>query len=323
MRWQLVSLYTREFDNHAGRRSKSMKNRLFAITFVLIIFGMVLTFPVSAADTPSPSASTEKVIIYSTNFTTNPLWQTNNPTRYYWDPSKEMYHYLIQPGTGGYAFVPLDYDEESFTLEYDFYPVRTDPELSFQFGMGSGEMDISRGTNVLSKFTNKKNGKLMWLQVITQNNNLAEVSSYHDSYGGPTTRFDDNETYHVILKYNKELMNADMKVSYKNNQTLVWGYFVSFGQELHTLNRLMISSIGIYGNTDTAAEGYIDNVNLYTIRDVIPTPLPTTAPVITTPVTTATTAPVTTTPTPTKSPGTLVPFILALGIAGVYIMNRK
>ncbi|MCU0630976.1 MAG: hypothetical protein MUF37_07480 [Methanoregulaceae archaeon] len=301
-----------------------MKNRLLAIILALTIFGTILILPVNAADPPVASATQEKVVLYATNFTTNPSWQTNNPTRYYWDPQKGMYHYLIQPGTGGYAFVPVNYNEESFTYEYDFYPIRTDPEMSFQFGMGSSEMDITRGTNVLSKFTNKKNGKLMWLQVITQNNNLAEVSSAHDSYGGPTTKFEDNETYHIIVRYNKELMNADIKVSYKNNQTVVWGYYVNFGQELHTLNRLMITSVGQYGNTESAAEGYIDNVELSIYRDVIPTPT-TVPPVITTPVTTATTVPVTTTPTPTKAEALPITFILAGGIGGIaaLMVNKK
>jgi hypothetical protein len=301
-----------------------MKNRIFAFIPALIIFGMILILPVSAADQPVATASQEKVILYATNFTTNPSWQTNNPTRYYWDPQKGMYHYLIQPGTGGYSFIPVDYNEESFTYEYDFYPLRTDPEMSFQFGMGSSEMDITRGTNVLSKFTNKKNGKLMWLQVITQNNNMAEVSSAHDSYGGPTTKFEDNEIYHIIVRYNKELMNADIKISYKNNQTVVWGYYVNFGQELHTMNRLMITSIGQYGNTESVAEGYIDNVELSTLREVKPTPT-TAPPVITTPVTTTTPVPVTTTPTPTKSPVSPETFILAVGITGIatFIMMKK
>ena len=293
-----------------------MKNRLFAIVLAITIFGMILILPVSAADQPVSTAPQEKVILYATNFSTNPSWQTNNPTRYYWDPQKGMYHYLLQPGTGGYSFVPVNYGEESFTYEYDFYPIRTDPEMSFQFGIGSSEMDVTRGTNVLSRFTNKKNGKLMWLQVITQNNNLAAVSSYHDSYGGPTTKFEDNETYHIVVRYNKELMNADIKISYKNNQTVVWGYYVNFGQELHTLNRLMITSVGEYGNTESVAEGYIDNVELSITRDVIPTPT-TAPPVITTPVTTATTVPVTTTPTPTKAEALPVTFILAVGIGGI------
>jgi hypothetical protein len=309
---------------HPVRRSNTMKNRLLAIIFALTIFGMILTMPVSAADQPVASASYEKEIIYATNFTTNPLWQTNNPTRYYWDPQKGMYHYLVQPGTGGYSYVPVSDKEQSFTLEYDVNPIRTDKELSFQFGLGSSEMDITRGTNVLSLFTNKKNGKLMWLQVITQNNNLVDVSSAHDSYGGPTINFEDNQTYHVIVRYNKELKNADIKVSYKNNQTLLWGYYVNFAQELHTLNRLMISSVGMYGNTESVAEGFIDNVELSTTREVIPTPT-TAVPVVTTPATTATTMPATTIPTPTKSPGSPVTLVLALGIAGIgaIMVNRK
>jgi hypothetical protein len=301
-----------------------MKNRLLAIMFALTIFGMILTMPVSAADPPVASASHEKVIIYATNFTTNPSWQTNNPTRYYWEPQKGMYHYLVQPGTGGYSFIPVNYDAESFALEYDFYPIRTDKEMSFQFGMGSSEMDITKGTNVLSLFTNKKNGKLMWLQVITQNNNQVDVSSAHDSYGGPTTNYEDNQTYHVVVRYNKELKNGDIKVSYKSNQTVVWGYYVNLAQELHTLNRLMISSVGMYGNTESVAEGFIDNVELSTMREVIPTPT-TPTPTITTPVTTATTIPATTTPAPTKSPGSPVTLILALGIAGIgaLMVHRK
>lgn len=301
-----------------------MKNRVLAIILAFILLGITLSLPVSAADQQVQPASMEKVVIYQTNFTTNPLWQTNNPTRYYWDPKKEMYHYLIQPGTGGYSYIPVDYDGESFTYEYDFYPLRTDKEMAFHFGMGSSEMDVTRGANVLSKFTNKKNGMLMWLQVITQNNNLAEVSSAHDSYGGPTLRFEDNETYHIIVRYNKELMNADIKISYKNNQTMLWGYYVTFGRELHTLNRLMITSIGEYGNTESVAEGYIDNVELSVQREVIPTPT-TPAIVVTTPVTTTTTAVPTTTPSPTKSPGLSHTFILAAGIAGIamFLTNKK
>jgi hypothetical protein len=119
-------------------------------------------------------------------------------------------------------------------------------------------------------------------------------------------------------------MNADIKVSYKNNQTMLWGYYVTLGEELHTIKRLMISSIGMYGNTESVAEGYIDNVELSTMREIIPVPT-TAAPLITTPVTTATTVRATTTAAPTKSPGTPVTFLLAVGVAGItaLILYRK
>ena len=296
-----------------------MNIRLIVTLSVIILACLTVAVPAFAADSAS-STTTEKVVIYETNFSANPSWQTNNPTRYYWDPQKQQYHYLIQPGTGSYAYVPLDYNDESFVLEYDVTPVRSDKDVTFRFGMGSSEMDVSRGTNILSEFSNKKYGKLFWLQVITQSNNLAEVSSAHDSYGGPTINYVDNETYHVTIRYNKELKNADIKVSYKSNQTVVWGYYVNFAQELATLNRLMISSVGEYGNTEAVAEGYIDNVELYSTRTIVITPTPT--PVPTMPVTTATTVPPTTVPT-TKSPAGMMPVIAAIAITGMCVLLAK
>jgi hypothetical protein len=306
-----------------------MKARVFAISLAIIILGIILILPVSVSaedsfitfTTPEKSIPLEKVTIYAENFTTNPMWKTNNPSRYYWDPKTGMYHYFVQPGTGGYTFVPVDYSDESFTLEYDFYPIQTDNEMTFQFGMGSSEMDITRGINVLSKFTNKKNGKLIWIQAITQNNHLAEASSAHDSYGGPTINFEDGQIYHVSIRYSKALMNVDMKVTYKNNQTTLWGYYANLGQELHTMNRLMISSVGMYGNIESAAEGYIDNVDLYTMR-ISPPPVSVVEPEPTIPCPsqppTAKPTPVPQSPEPTKSPGSTVFFILALGIISIY-----
>jgi len=296
-----------------------MKIVTIAILSVAIILLFLSSVPVMA---DVQSSAQEKVIIYQANFTTNPNWQTNNPSRYYWDAGKQMYHYLVQGGTGGYAFVPVNYDNGPFTLEYDWYPLRTDPDTSFQFGMGSQEMDITQGTNVLSRFPYKKYGKLMSLQVISSSNNKLEVNSAHESYNGPTINFDDNQSYHVMVRYSKDLQNADMKVSYLGNKTTVWSSYLNLGTELHTMNRLFISSVGDYSNLNGYSEGYIDSVTLYRFQDV--TPAPTTVPptpVVTTkaPTTVATTV----IPTTTKAslPWGLVP--VAGAIAGLIALKKK
>jgi hypothetical protein len=293
------------------------------VTMVILSVAIILLFLSSVpvmADNQVPAQ--EKVNIYQTDFTTNPNWQTNNPSRYYWDSEKQMYHYLVQGGTGGYSFVPVNYDNGPFTLEYDWYPLLTDKDTTFQFGMGSQEMDITRGTNVLSMFPYKKYGKLMSLQVISDTNNKLEVNSAHESYNGPTINFDDNQSYHVMIRYSKELQNADMKVSYLNNKTTVWSSFLNLGTELHTMNRLYISSVGDYGNMSGFAEGYIDNVSLYSLKDV--TPAPTTVPP--TPVVTTrppTPIPTTVVPTTTKAalPWGLVP--VAGAIAGFIALKKR
>ena len=176
-----------------------------------------------------------------------------------------MYHYFMEGATGGYAYIPVNYNGQSFTLEYDLIAVRTGKDSAFRFAMGSNEMDLTRGTNVLSEFSYGKYGKIMRLQVITQSNHLQEVSSQRDSYCGEgknceTKNFEDNQTYHVVINYNKEAGNAEMKVVFSENKTLVWGYYIPVKEDLHFMNRLMLSSIGDYASTGGSAEGFIDNV---------------------------------------------------------------
>ncbi len=261
----------------------------------------------------------EKVVLYSTDFSSNPGWTTNNPSRYYWDNGR--YHYETEGGTNGYSFIPIDYDNGDLVLEYDITPVTTSKDGAFRFGVTSNEMDISRGTNVLSIFENGKYGRLMELRVIDQNNHIHSAMSYYTSYCGSqkdceTKQFLDNTTYHVVMRYNDGLQNADLKVTEKATGEFLWGYFVQIGQDLHFLKRLAITTKGDYV-TGNYAEGYIDNVELYTFR---PVPQTTVTTVPTTPPTTIpTTVPPTTVPT-TQAP-TGVPVICSsLIIAGIIVL---
>jgi hypothetical protein len=288
----------------------------------------LMVAPVLAAE------AMEKHVLYQTDFSSDPGWITNSPKNYYWDISNGTYHYRVEGGTGGYTFKELeDYDLESFTLEFDVTPFTTQKESSFRFGVGSVEMDVSRATNVLAEMLNKKYGKLMGLRVITQNNNMAEVTSYFYSYCGDkegcsTKDFSDGMTYHVIIRYNKDLQNADIKFTDKATGEMAWGYYVNINQELTSLDRLVISSKGEY-QLDIAAEGEIDNVELYTFRQrpvtTTPTQPPTTSPTtVTTTVLTAsktTTVPTTTKPTPI---GILVPvFASLLGAICTIVISRS
>lgn len=274
-------------------------------------------------------------VIYQTGFTTNPNWQTNNPSRNYWDPAGQ-YHYTIEAGTGGYAYIPVDYDRGSFTLEYDFMPTKTDETATFRFGVGSKEMDRSRGTVVLSEFTNGKNGKLMYLRVITPGNKLVSVASGQGdemtpTYGGPTVRFEDNRTYHVVLRYEDEQKTVAMRVNEKTTGKEIWSYYLNIETSLTGMNRIYLGSVGDYRVPEGSrtAEGYIYNVRLSADVPVTPattgvTIQPTTAPVTftTRPTTRTTTGMPMSTPTPASPSSSLVP-CAALGITGVAILCYK
>jgi len=123
-------------------------------------------------------ADIQSVVLYKTDFSENPGWMTNSPSRYYWDSDREMYHFRTEGGTNGYAYVPLRYDDQSFTLDYDVIVLVSQPNSAFRFGLTSSEMDFTRGTTILSALENGKYGKLFTLRVIDQNNQLREISSY-------------------------------------------------------------------------------------------------------------------------------------------------
>jgi hypothetical protein len=314
-----------------------MKIQFRILGLVCITCALLLVQPLQAQVTG------EQNIIYQNSFTTNPGWQTNNPSSNYWDPNKAMYHYSIEPSTGNYAYVTVDYDRGPFTLEYDLLPEKTDEAATFRLGFGSKEMDRSKNTIVLSEFTNGKNGKLMYLRVITPGSKLVSVASGQGEgdtpcYGGykdgkpdcgPTVRFEDNKTYHVALKYDQAQKQVSMAVSEKNTGRQIWSYYVNTWEDLAGMNRIFLGSVGDYGIMGRYASGYIDNVKLYTESTVTATPtgvtsLQTTVPVTytTRPTPRPTTMLPTPTPTPTSPPSPLFT-LAALGVAGAVFCFKK
>lgn len=278
---------------------------------ILCMFSLVLLIQAVHAE-----FITEKAVIYETDFSTNPGWITNSPSNYHWDGDLQMYYFNTEGGTNGNSYIPVPYDGESFTLEFDVVIKGAKENGAFRFGMLSSEMDITRGTNVLSVFENGKYGKLMSLRVIDQNNHMHEVSSLYSSYCGSQTdcttkEFEEERAYHVILKYNKQLQNADVKISDKETGEVIWGYYVSIGKDLHFLTQLAITTKGDY-TMNNNVEGYLDNVELSVYRQVEVTTTETTSQTTlptATAVTTATT-PETTGPPPTETP--LAP-VVAIG----------
>lgn len=295
----------------------------FLIVLLLLVWSAGFVLPAVAAET------TQKTVLYQSDFSEPPEWTTNSPTRYYWDPTLQMFHFKAEGGTNGYAFVPVNYDGQSFNLDYDLIILKSDKDSAFRFGLISSEMDFTRGTNVLSIFDNGKYGPLMAVRVIDQNNKLKEVTSYYTSYcgGSPgceSVEFAENVTYHVTLRYSRELQNADIKVTEKESGNLVWGFFVPVGKDLFFMDRLAITTRGDYA-FGPFTEGYIDNVELAIFTPVEPTPTtvaptPTTMPLTTVPTMVPSTP--SPTPSPTASPLETPILAIALSVTGLIAIGR-
>jgi hypothetical protein len=305
-----------------------MKHPRIFFILTLVAALIFLTCP-NQADT-----GTQKVL-YETTFVTNPQWTTNNPSSDYWDQSKEMYHFRIEPSTGNYAYTPtINYEGGSFTFEYDVLLEQVDEGASFRLGFSGKEMNRNKGPNVVTEFTNAKYGQIMWLHIVTPSAKLEEVNSDTTSYKGPSVKYAVNTTYHVNVGYNADTDVVTETVTNKATGEQVWSYYVATQDSLSGMNRISIGSVGDYGTTSKYAIGWIDNV-----RFMIPVPATLTTPTTQSatplptysirPTTKATTAAVLTPiPTTTKqSPASGMTAIAALGIVGigavVMMMQKK
>jgi len=200
--------------------------------------------------------------IYSTDFSSNPDWVTNNPYTNHWDENLGMYHYALRDSTNTFVYKKVPYLGESFELEYDLLPLRTDFQSSFRIGIGNRDMYINQGTTIFSEFETGPYGNIMWLRIIDQQNQRREVSSYSQSYGGPSVRFTGGIPYHVALDYNREQRTAGISISFLSNQTSLWGYTLSGISNLGGMDRIYLSTIGDFENPNAVADGYIDNITM-------------------------------------------------------------
>jgi hypothetical protein len=264
-------------------------------------------------------------VIYQTSFSSDPRWTTNNPSTNYWDPNKEMYHFTVEPSTGGYAYKDIDYERGSFTFDYDLFLTEVDEGATFRFGLSGSEMDPSKSPNVLSVFDNGKYGQIMWLHLVTTGSKLMEVNSQHaavemgpTAYNGPTAKYELNKTYHVTVKYEDDRKILSMSVSEKITGKNIWSYYINTAENLNGMNRIYVGSKGDYGMMNIYALGYIDNVRL-TIPAVV-----TTTPTEIAQETTVTTLKPTTkqtiivpTPYPTSTAASPSAGILAMGAIGI------
>jgi hypothetical protein len=306
-----------------------MTLKTYAIWILAAACLLVLVMPVQADTVDDQNVN----VIYQTSFANDPHWITNNPSTDYWEPGAQKYHFSIEPSTGSYAYVPVNFKDTSFNLDYDLLLTRVDDSTTFRLGFSGKEMDPEKGPCILTEFTNAKFGQIMWLQVVTPGNKILNINSQSGvtAYTGSTAKYEINKTYHVSVAYNKDLNLITMKVNDKQSGQEIWSYYIKTNDDLTGMNRIWIGSIGDYGMMGTYAQGELDNVQVTSPVEVTPTPTQaavvssTTAPV--TPTKKATPKATVPTPYPTttpQSPSSLLVPLAALGVIGGYfLVSRK
>jgi hypothetical protein len=209
---------------------------------------------------PATASVAGETLVYSTDFSTDPGWTTNNPVTNFYDREMGMFHYLMRDGSGTYVNVRVPYHGESFSLSFDILPERTDFQASVKFGLGDDDQVTVRKLTMFAEFQNSPYGRLIWLRSIDLQNQRREVSSYYLSYGGPSVQFSDGTWYHVVMDYRVDSRSLTLSVIRRNDSHPVWYNTLDNVAIFPTMNRIYMSKIGDSTNPNAIAEGYIDNV---------------------------------------------------------------
>jgi len=273
----------------------------------LLILALTLFLVPSAAASVYDRGDT---IYYQTNFSTDPFWETNNPSSFYW-MEDGRYHYLLVGGTNSYACKRVFPDDLTpFRLSFDVTPERCDMNAALRFGLFDSDMDINGGSCLYAELFCNKYGHLFRMRGIGRAGNAVEVNSHRDSYGGPTVRYELNRTYRVVIDHDPVDMTLQIAVYDKATMEKIWQTNTSLGQAFSGLKKLGFSTVGLYGHTSRVAEGTIDNVIFRQLPGGAETPTVTPIPSFTPPPTTAT--PPTSTTAPATTPITPLPLFLVL-----------
>ena len=261
--------------------------------------------------------------MYSTDFSTDPGWSTNNPATNYHDPAKGMFHYLMRDGSGAYVNVKVPYDGESFTLSFDILPERTDYQATVKFGLGDDDQVTQDRLTMFTELENGPYGRIIWIRSIDLQNQRREASSYFLSYGGPTVQFEDGVWYHMDMDYRTETRSLSLSMYRLNDSQPVWHYTLDNVSIFPTMDRIYMSKIGDSTNPNAIAEGYIDNV-AFSLHFPVETPAAVTTQSPATPATTpAMTTPGTQVPGKQAEPIPLsLPVILAALVVSLFCAGR-
>ncbi len=79
--------------------------------------------------------------LYETDFSSDPGWDTNNSSRYHWDSAAESFYTDNYTNSGDYATKTIDYNGESFRLQFDIKPTYQNYAGPSGYG-GYGDIDF-------------------------------------------------------------------------------------------------------------------------------------------------------------------------------------
>jgi hypothetical protein len=215
---------------------------------------------------------------YSTDFSTDPGWVTDQPANYYWDAASQTYHIQpehhypgYQPSRYAYTLLP-EAIAGSFELQCDIKPTRDDWSIGIFFGIYDETLKSGTPSHYIQVLFGNPDGGHMWGAGVTG----ASGPAYQDSYMG----WSFNQWYTCKLTYDAGTTMMTFDVRDRGSASSSWTCTMPVPGGLTDDLKYLGSSNGGIGDNGTypginpwaVAEGYLDNVSLSSGPTVIPAP---------------------------------------------------
>ena len=166
----------------------------------------VLVLLLSAASTAT--ANTWQVV-YQTDFSSDPGWITNEPSRYYWNSSDQTFfaNQFNINGGGCYAYRSVTHrGEDSFRLEWDMIVNSIDYAAALSFGLYASDLqaDAPPANYAQVILGSEDRGLVAFLA-------WANPTTYS---GGGAAHFSLNTWYHIVMEYDAAVhtLKADIAI---------------------------------------------------------------------------------------------------------------
>jgi hypothetical protein len=202
--------------------------------------------------------------IYSTDFSADPDWTTNNTAHYYWDSDAGAYYHREVNGSEEYTYKLLSglSDNTRWRLEYDLMPLTTQWAAGSRLALSDADMEVLKPTYFCLDFATVDAGNRVYLEWATTLETRAFVFP---------TGFSPDVWYHCALEWSPDTHTLSAVVKERDKGNLLGSATVDVKGTFAGVDRLAESTINhTYGRGRTAS-GYYDNVTVS--ANAIPEPL--------------------------------------------------
>jgi hypothetical protein len=191
-------------------------------------------------------------LVYSTDFSSDPGWITNNSSRFFYSSSDNTYYMESYQGSDEYAYTTSSWNSSSIKLEFDIRIAQE--EWGSHVGLGIYDSDISTDGNFLeAHFGDDSGGKEACIHYRSENG-----LSYQMYYGD----YQLNVWYHFILIYYQSSDSAILTITEKSSGNQFCSMSATSLGNFSGLTRIGFSNVGTtpYWSTFICK---IDNIYYY------------------------------------------------------------